>query len=140
MNEWSTVIWFTVSSSVTALVLTFAIMLGSSVREMSRVQQAEIDAVEMVKEYREHNKYDGTEVYPQDIISLLLEKRGKPEVWVDTVSGSGVTFTYKWNSTLPDENWTPTYFTGLLPLTAKYEAGFVKDDNGAIIRYEFRRK
>ncbi|WP_105614120.1 hypothetical protein [Vallitalea okinawensis] len=140
MNEWTEAIWLGVSALITAMVLSFATMLGASVRHVSRIQQEEINAIEIVKEHRKYNKYDGTSVYPQDIVSLVLETRGNPAVWVDDEDNTNVNYIYMWDTTLPKENWQASYFTSLLPLTGSYESSLVKDANGAVLRFEFRRE
>jgi hypothetical protein len=140
-EEWSKTIWIGIELSIAALVLTVAVLLSSFAGEMGRVQQREVDAIEITREYRKYNRYDGTQVYPQDIISAIFETRGAPEVWVDITEGSAVNFSYKWTRSIPPGNnmWNLTNVSTLLPTTGTYQASIHRNDNGEIFKIEFRR-
>lgn len=140
-DEWSKTVWIGIELSIAALVLTVAVILSSFAGEMGRVQQREVDAIEITREYRKYNRYDGTQVYPQDIISAIFETRGYPEVWVDTTAGAGVNFSLKWTKSIPanDNMWKLIHVSTLLPTTGIYQASIHSNDNGEIAKIEFRR-
>lgn len=140
-EEWSKTIWIGIELSIAALVLMVAVVLSSFAGEMGRVQQREIDAIEVTREYRQYNRYDGTQVYPQDIISAIFETRGAPEVWVDTAAGTAVNFSLKWTRSIPvgDAMWNLSNVSVLLPETGTYQSSIHRNENGEIDRLEFRR-
>lgn len=140
-EEWSKTIWIGIELSIAALVLTVAVILSSFATEMGRVQQLEVDAIEVTKEYRKYNRYDGTQVYPQDIISVIFETRGTPEVWVDTLAGAGENFSLKWTKAISPESsmWDLSYVSTLLPTTGTYQSSIYRNSNGEICTIKFRR-
>lgn len=139
MNEWPAAIWASISAMTAALVLTFIMVLGSLGSQSARVIQEQDDAVAILQEYREFSRFDGTIVYPQDIITVIVETGGHPEIWVDTQAGAGESFNWKWTKSTHHDYFTVDYLTGLFPTSGDYESKIVKDRNGAIIRIEFRR-
>lgn len=126
-----------------ALILVSALTIARISRDFGRVQQQEVNAVAITKLYRTYNRYDNQkDLMPQDIVSLIFETRGKPEIWVDTTAGSAVSFDYKWTAILaPTSNmWDLTHITeNILPVSATYTSTIEKNDNGEISRVEFRR-
>jgi len=108
--------------------------------EYARFQQSEIDAVEQVREYREWNAYDNTQVFPQDIATLVMKTKGSIEVWVDTNADPGLeTWGVIWNAATPPANFTAVTVSGALPVSGLYTASIIKDVNGSIRKVEFRR-
>lgn len=108
--------------------------------EYARYQQSEIDAIEQVKEYREWNSYDNTQVYPQDIATLILKKKGSIAVWVDTdVNPAAETWGEIWDETTVSTEFTAINISGRLPVTGIYTSTLIRDLNGSIVRVEFRR-
>jgi hypothetical protein len=138
-EEWSKTIWIGIELSIAALVLTVAVLLSSFAGEMGRVQQREVDAIEITREYRKYNRYDGTKVHPQDIISAVLETRGTPEIWVDDEDGIVGNFEDRWTKSTSQDEWTLTKVTAKLATTGDYQASIHRNDNGEVFKIEFRR-
>lgn len=146
MDEWSKMIWVSVDLMAAALILVSALTITRISRDFGRMQQREIDAITITKLYRTYNKYETDEyLAPQDIISLIFETRGRPEVWVDSMPGTGdanTLFSYVWDTSHPPTSnmWDLTHISeNILPVSAPYKATIIKNDNGEISRIEFRR-
>ncbi len=143
MDEWSKIIWVSVDLMTAALILVSALTIARISRDFGRMQQQEVDAIAITKLYRTYNRYDNQEdLAPQDIISLIFETRGKPEIWVDTTAGSTVSFGYKWTATIAATSnmWDLTHITeNILPVSATYTSTIEKNANGEISRVKFRR-
>jgi len=132
INLWLSII-------IAGIILNIWAISGSVSREYSRYQQSELDAIAVVKEYREWNVYDNTQVYAQDIATAILKYRGKPEVFVDTDLTVAVVWGLKWDMATAPTQYTATIISGQLPVNAIYISTIVKDANGSVIRLEFRR-
>lgn len=139
MTEWREAIWLSFSAMIAALVLSFVALLGAFARQAAALQAEEDNAIAIMKEYRKYAQYENTQLYPQDVISAIARTRGEPEVYVDTDEGPGVSFTWQWTESTNPSEFSPTYLSGIFPLTGKYQSTIVKDLNGSIIRLEFRR-
>lgn len=148
MNEWSAMIWASISAMTAALVLSFVVVLGSIARESAALQHAEDNAIAIMQEYRKYHQYEGKQgadgLYAQDVIQAIAQSRGMPEIWVDVIPGSGYSFTPDWQWTESTSNMrftTQSLTTAFAPLlTARFDSDLIKDANGAIIRIEFRRQ
>lgn len=143
MDEWSKTIWIFVELMISSLILISMVVLSRMAGDVGRFQQSEIDAVESTKEFRTFFKYEeNEEIYTQDIISLIFETRGYPEVWVEKNVGHSDDFTYKWTTSIPtnDDKWDLAYIgEEMLDYDNKYKSSIVKNANGEISRIEFRR-
>jgi hypothetical protein len=140
-DEWVQTIWASIDLGVAAIILSLATLLGSFAILIGNVQQQEIDAIEVAQEYRQFNKYDNTTVYPQDVISVIFETHGYPEVWVDTDESVIENYSLKWVKSIPADNvyWDLTHVTSILPVTGVYQSIIHRNANGEIDRLEFRR-
>ncbi len=142
MDEWSKTIWIFVELIVASLLLMSGVVLGKISGDIGRIQQREIDAIAVTKEYRLYNRYDHEKVKTQDIISLILESKGKPEVWVDDIPGPGENYNnLKWTTTIPinDNRWKLTHITTLLPATGTFTSSLERNANGEIVTIKFGR-
>lgn len=140
MNEWPTVIWASISAMTAALVLGFIVVLGSMGRQGAEILQENDNAVAIVKEYRQYSYYNGTTVFPQDVITAIAESQGMPEIWVDTRSGLEEEFNWKWTRSTDALQFSTAYLTSIFPTNVLYDSTLEKDLNGAIVRIEFRRQ
>lgn len=154
MNEWPAAVWASVSAMTAALVLSLIFLLGSFAREAVAIQQTDDNAIALIKEYRKYSRYNGTtDLVPADVITAIAETRGQPEIWVDAVSGSNVSFDLKWSTQTPSNMFKTDVLVYAFELldkqnaggnseysVGKYDATIVKDPNGAVIRIEFRRQ
>jgi len=103
---------------------------------MGNAEIAEQQAMQQtIAEYREYNQYDGKVVYAQDVVSAILMNRGDPEVRVRI--GSNV---YAWTETSSPCEWSTVAITNLIDQTRMYDAGIVRNANGAIVAYEFKAR
>ena len=123
-----------------AITLSIWAVLMSVQGQYSRYQQSEIDAIEQVREYREWNTYDNTQVYAQDVASIVLKTRGSIQIWVDTdINPATETWGIVWDNTTLATEFTAAKISALLPVNGMYNSSIIKDVNGSISRLEFRR-
>jgi hypothetical protein len=141
MQEWKEAIWIAVSAMLAALVITFASSLGAIGGQIADQQQTQYNNMIAMQEYRQWDQYDNTLVYPQDVISFILQYRGDPEAFVDTSAGGGAPANYslQWTSTSAPCAYTDQDISDLLPIGVSYTANIIKDGNGAVIAVQFRR-
>lgn len=140
-EEWSKLVWIAVDVIMTGFIIMTASVYLSMASQLGRVQQRESDAVAVAKEYRTYNRFNGTELYSQDVISTVMEFKGFPEIWVDTLVGPGENWTLKWDTSYPanDVVWTLDWLSSAIPTVATYQSSLHKNLNGEIDRIEFRR-
>lgn len=149
MNEWSAAIWAGISAMTVALVLSFIVVLGSFARESAAIQHQDDNAVLLLKEYRKYSHFDRDEslyeLFPQDVISVIAESRGYPEIHVDMTEGDLVNFR-TWTTETPVTQYGTTFLLGLnestdiFAPTARFNSKLVLDANDAVSVIEFRRK
>jgi hypothetical protein len=102
MEEPLKLIWVFVALMITASVLSFALALGGLVSEVSRNEQREVTARDLMREYREFNIYnnlglnsDNVIFHTADVMTAIMAFRG--EVEVALYSG-------------PENAWTPLLY------------------------------
>ncbi len=82
MDEWSDSVRIAVDLLVACVIISallVCIMLGGRI---SNFMDNNAAAAADVRAYRTANAYDGTKVYPQDIVNLILTNQGEPGVYV----------------------------------------------------------
>lgn len=141
MTEWKHLIIISVELMICGLVIFYAVFLNNVGRTASEIQQNEANAIELLAEYREYNKYDNTIIWSQDVISTILQYRGLPEVEVrykTPVNGASTVryvlgMTYYNSSTRKQESvYTNEYLTPQFNVSAKFHSTIHKDENGTI--------
>lgn len=89
-----------------------------------------------ISEYREHNQFDDTLVYSQDIVSAIFKSRGNPAIYVVSSKGS-----YSWTGPTVADGAACEYNTAsvqaLLDTTVMYKSRIMYGGNGEVIGYEF---
>ncbi len=168
MSEWKEGIWLGISAFLTAMLITFAVVLGDVAKEVGHMQQNEINSTEEMKEYRKWAQYDNTILNPADVISCIMSNKAKaPSILVDNVLSfddpdkrfnyqvdtiAGYTWDtdnplkniyYIWDGTKRDTNVYPDYTFDALNMYIQpenlYRARVVKDLNGAVKYIWFKR-
>ena len=168
MDEWREGIWLAVSAFLTALLITFAVVLGSMSRSVAVMQQKDIDTVAELEEYRKSAKYDNVIVNQADVVNCIYENRSKvPGVVVtrdpavDNESASFSFFNpnasfivnrqlnianpppppyYLWDGANQDEDdYLADNLNAYMPPGATYRAKLEKDGNGVLLYIWFRR-
>lgn len=129
MTEWRTLIVYSVELIMCGLVLFYTAFLNNVGRTANEIQQKESDAIEILAEYREFNKYDNTIIWSQDVISTILQYRGLPEIHVKYKgSGTYVKYTLDTDSSC----YTNAYLTNKFGVSSKFKSTIHKDENGSI--------
>lgn len=125
--------------------------MGSKASEVIANQN---DLMVELAEYREYNQYDGTIVYPQDVISAIYRYRGEPFVTVSSAKGrylwavgngsesDASASGYVWvnNPVDPLCAWNTSAISALIDQTVMYDAAVMRGVAGDIIGYEFRAR
>jgi hypothetical protein len=164
MQEWAESVWIAISVIIAAAIVSVAVILSSMATNIINEVHEDRRASTLVQEYRKTHQWDGTDVHPQDIVSLVFETRGSPAVYVfkDTPTFpinpevgkptptlaeiqlvSGMPGTSKWDKAkfldgyldFYSTEFSATAITGVLNKEKMYRSYVAHDDNGAIIFY-----
>lgn len=115
-----------------------AVILSSIITMMASAQQLNGEINEQqaihaeITEYRQHNQFDNTEVYAQDIISAIMKYRGMPYVTVKFADA-----TYTWSGSVQATNYSASAISNKISSDYTYSANLVYDVGGVVIGYEF---
>ena len=115
-----------------------AVILSSIITTMASAQQLNGEINEQqaihaeITEYRQHNQFDNTEVYAQDIISAIMKYRGTPYVTVKFADA-----TYTWSGSVQATNYSASAISNKISSDYTYSANLVYDVGGVVIGYEF---
>lgn len=115
-----------------------AVILSSIITMMASAQQLNGEINEQqaihaeITEYRQHNQFDNTEVYAQDIISAIMKYRGTPYVTVKFADA-----TYTWSGSVQATNYSASAISNKINSDYTYSANLVYDVGGVVIGYEF---
>lgn len=127
--------WITlgVDTMISALMIIgiASLLMTANVITASVMEQEALTAE--LEEYHEHNAYDHTHVYQQDIISAIMKNRGYPAVYVQSSKGS-----YTWNMSGAPCDYKSADISERIDISVIYDADLEKDSSGAVIGYTFR--
>lgn len=79
-----------IDAFITSLIVSFMVIMLSHQQTMASIVAENHNTALEMQEYREYNAYSGKHVYAADIISLILKKKGYPEIEVQIGSESKV--------------------------------------------------
>lgn len=120
---------------ITAVILSSIVtMMTASQNLNARISEQQAIHSEIV-EYRQHNAFDNTEVYAQDVITAIMKYRGIPYV---TVKIGGANFT--WSSSSKSTNYSVSAIAEKITSDKIYKASLVRSVNGEVVGYEFVAK
>jgi len=163
MSEWKEGIWLGISALLTAMLITFAVVLGGVAKEVSSMQQNELNATAQMKEYRKWAQYDNTIVSSAEVISCIMANKSKiPSVIVNKlISYNNTTDVfdfdlnasfiknydwdisneyYLWDGTMSSyDDYTYDVLNAYIPPQATYRAHIEKNLNGEVIYIWFKR-
>ena len=133
MNE-TIVEWLTtgIELLLTSLLIVGLISVGSASQSLnSKVLEQQAMGAEL-KAYREHNQFDNTHVYQQDIISAIFKGRGSPGVYVKSSKGD-----YVWTLSNTPCDYTTAEISLRIDPAVLYDSALRRGMNGEVIAYEF---
>lgn len=81
-----------IDAFISALIVSFMVIILSQQMTMATMVTENRNNANIMAEYREYNAYDGKEVYASDIVSLIMQSKGWPEISVN-VGGTTYNFT-----------------------------------------------
>lgn len=118
-----------VSMLVTAVVI---VLITISMRTAS-VYNEHLTDVQLlnneVVEQRENLPFDGTYVYAQDIVALVMKQQGDKSVQVKLIDGN----VYDWNGEYHSTEYKVSAISSMLPKDAIYKAELVKAENDVTV-------
>lgn len=82
MQEWSQTVLIAIGLLISAFVVTCMVFYVGKGRELNEQLSRQGANKELMQEYREYNGYNNHTVYAQDVVSLVLQKRGSVAVRV----------------------------------------------------------
>ncbi|GFN30936.1 hypothetical protein [Paenibacillus xylaniclasticus] len=139
MNEWPAAVWASVSAMTAALVLTLIFTLGNLAKESAAIQQADDTAIAIVKEHRKYDWLrDKRDIHAQEVMSVIGESAGMPQVKVYTKIGS-YSVTLDWNKNTSKDYFKLSTLTTLLLPEEIFESKVTEDANGVVTLIEFWR-
>ncbi len=123
---------------VTAVILSAIVsMLSTATTVNAKVNEQQAMNQQLV-EWREHNQYNGTVVYAQDVMSAILEFRGNPYVRVTFTDIPAPNNVVLWRVGVTDSSeYTYTKVAAKLSSTYMYKAELDIDDTGVVVGYNF---
>jgi hypothetical protein len=77
MSEWKEGIWLGISALLTAMLITFAVVLGGVAKDISSLQQKDINTTAEMKEYCKWARYDNTIVNAADVIGCITANKSE---------------------------------------------------------------
>lgn len=121
-----------VELSIAALILVAMVFIGTMSQHISSSIAEQQAITADLKEYRIHNQYDFTHVYPQDVIAAIYRGRGEPTVEVISNKGN-----YTWSVTYAPCEYNTAAIASKIDQTVVYDASLKYDSNNVIIGYVF---
>lgn len=88
-----------------------------------------------IQEYRAFNQFNGTEVYPQDVVSVIYQYRGEPYVKVESSYGTMI-----WSTNTANSDFTVTQISDCVKQDVMYKATLERGANGEIMGISFVEK
>lgn len=119
---------------VGVFIVGFVAVLGLSINA-SEVITNQNDLAAELAEYREYNQFDGTIVYPQDVVSAIYRYRGDPYITVSSSKGN-----YTWSVKSKPCEWNTAKITELIDQEKMYDATVIRGVAGDIVGYEFKAR
>jgi hypothetical protein len=162
MQEWAESVWIAISVIICAAVVSVAVVLNDIGRNIINEVQEDRRATAAVQEYRKLRQWDEVQVYPQDIVSLVLETRGDPPVivfntnpnfldlnptWEELVSRRNAIGGLRWyleynpttgafdKVTTATTDFSAKAITDALSIDRMYQSYVATDPNGAVVCY-----
>ena len=143
MNEWREGIWLTVSALLVSTFFMLLSTIGTAVDEAAKIEQSNINSVELLKEYYRIGSYEDLIVEQSDVVNCIYNYRGKYDVYatnyVTSDNYNPVAYDCVWNSGTSSVWYTLENINSVLPPSAKYRALLSKDENGAVKCIQFKR-
>lgn len=143
MSDWKEGIWIALSALLVSVFIMFLHTVGTAVRESAKIEQSNMNNVEVLKEYYKTGRYDDTIVTQADVVNCIYESRGKYAVYATSYTTAdnytAVTYDCIWNGSTAAPWYELNNISSILPPDKKYRAFLIKDASGAITGFQFKR-
>lgn len=136
-NSASDIIEIGIVLSVISVVLLAVMLTLSTGKQLNEVVAETGRKTELAREAKRLSYFDNTEVYGNDISSLLVRDKGKFIVEVELLDGTK----YKWDSNSNQEEFVYDEIKKHLVPNSIYESKILRADNHIdVIAYKFKEK
>lgn len=88
MDEWTDSVRIAIDLIVACVIISALILCMMLGNRIARYMDNSVAAAADVKEYRVANSYQGTIVYPQDVVNVILTNQGAPAIYVKNSNGT----------------------------------------------------
>lgn len=139
MEEWTDSVRIAIDILVACVIITALLTVISLGSTISRTMENNAAAADVVKEYRTANAYEGSTVYPQDIVNLVIVNQGRPAVEVYKTGNTSTTPDLVWNTTTMSTQLTSLAVGNAIGLETTYTCQLRYDVDGGINAYVFRQ-
>lgn len=139
MEEWTDSVRIAIDILVACVIITSLLAVISLGSTISRTMENNAAAADVVKEYRTANAYEGSTVYPQDIVNLVIVNQGRPAVEVYKTGNTSTTPDLVWNTATMSTQLTSLAVGNAIGLETTYTCQLRYDVDGGINAYVFRQ-
>lgn len=139
MEEWTDSVRIAIDILVACVIITVLLTVISLGSTISRTMENNAAAADVVKEYRTANAYEGSTVYPQDIVNLVIVNQGRPAVEVYKTGNTSTTPDLVWNTATMSTQLTSLAVGNAIGLETTYTCQLRYDVDGGINTYVFRQ-
>lgn len=139
MEEWTDSVRIAIDILVACVIITALLTVISLGSTISRTMENNAAAADVVKEYRTANAYEGSTVYPQDIVNLVIVNQGRPAVEVYKTGNTSTTPDLVWNTATMSTQLTSLAVGNAIGLETTYTCQLRYDVDGGINAYVFRQ-
>lgn len=137
MEEWTDSVRIAVDIFVACVIIGALLLCITLGHKISNYMDANQAAAEDVREFRTANAYEGTTVYSQDVINLILTNQGLPAVEV-TYTKNGATRTSTWSLTEdPGVEMTTAALGAEIGVAKSFICTLEYSNDGGINTYQF---
>lgn len=138
MQEWSDGVRIAMDVIIGCVIISAIIVCMSIGKNIMRVMDVQQAAANDVQEYRVVAMYQGTDVYPQDVVNLVITNHGVPYVEVHRKGGT----LHKWTSDSTPNNtaYTSAAIGNLVGNSSMYTCELDYDINNQLIGYIFTER
>ena len=136
MDEWTDAVRIAVDIFVACVIIAALLLCITLGGNITRFMDNSYAAAADVKDYRVANMYEGTDVYSQDVINVIITNQGMPAVKVLYNQG-GIQKEAVWNSESYATQLTSASIGNHIGVAKTFKCTLEYDATGAIQTYVF---
>lgn len=133
MDEWTDSVRIAVDVFVACVIIGALLLCMTLGHKISNYMDLEAAAAADVKDFRTQNAYEGTTVYAQDVVNLILTSDGYPEIYVYK---KGTHTPLVWNRTAHASEYTTKAVGNAVGVSSAFSCT-LETTNGEVTRFVF---